>query len=233
MSAPVILSPVAPIHHDIVDRNISLTETLESLDHLCGCLVAFTALPVSHRPLRHDLSLSCQCAVAADHLIHIVAGDEIPIHLLAHLAPPRMLCLLYRINNIIYAETAIRNASVRSPINAYRSLLPCLETYCELVCIRIPSCSPTLRNNNLTTYCYSSITSIIEDELIISCCRSLDEALILHLRTEELEILRKIDNLFHCRSHEMLEIKLRFLTYQCLTISWSVCTCQDTLLAIF
>ena len=35
MASPCILFPMAPVHHDIVDRDISLAEAFESLDHLC------------------------------------------------------------------------------------------------------------------------------------------------------------------------------------------------------
>ena len=107
VSAPVFLSPVAPVHHDIIDRNIPLTEALESLDHLGRCLVAFTALPVSHSPFRHDRSLSRQRPVSADDLVHAVTRDEIPVHLLCHLAPPLMLRLLHRIHHIMDAKAAV------------------------------------------------------------------------------------------------------------------------------
>ena len=88
MSAPIILSPMAPVHDDVVNRDVSLTEAFKSLNHLGRSLVTLTALPVSHRPLRHDLRLSGKGTVTADDLVHIVAGDEVPVHLLAHLAPP-------------------------------------------------------------------------------------------------------------------------------------------------
>ena len=152
VSTPVILSPMAPVHHDIIDRNIPLTETLESLDHLGRCLVALTALPVSHSPFRHDRSLSCQCPVSADDLVHILTGYEIPVHLLCHLAPPLMLSLLCRINDIINAESAVRHPAVRLPLHLYRSLDASLEMNCELVCIRIPRRTPPFRNDGLAAH---------------------------------------------------------------------------------
>ena len=107
MASPGILFPMAPVHHDIIYRYIPLSEALQSLDHLGRCLVSFTALPVSHGPFRHDLGLSGQRAVSADDFIHIFSGYEVPVHLLSHLAPPLMLCLLDRIHDIIHAESVV------------------------------------------------------------------------------------------------------------------------------
>ena len=107
MASPCILFPMAPVHHDVIDRDIPLSEALESLDHLGRCLIPLAALPISHGPLRHNRGLSCQSTVTADDLVHVIASDEVPIHLLCHLAPPLMLSLLHRIHDIIRTQTAV------------------------------------------------------------------------------------------------------------------------------
>ena len=107
MSSPVILPPVTPVHYDVVDRDVPLAESLKSLDHFGRSLVAFAALPVTHSPFRHDRSLACESTITADHLIHIVACYEVPVHLLGHFAPPLMLGLLDRIDHIVGTETEI------------------------------------------------------------------------------------------------------------------------------
>ena len=107
MTAPCIFLPMTPVHHDIVNRNIPLSEPFKSLDHLSGCLVTFAALPVTHSPFRHDWSLSGESTISAYDLIKILSRNEIPIHLLRHLTPPAMLSLLYRIRSIINPESAI------------------------------------------------------------------------------------------------------------------------------
>ena len=107
MASPCILLPMTPVHHYIIYRYVSLSETLESLDHLCRCLVSLTALPVSHRPFRHYRGLTGKCSVTADDLVHVITRDEVPVHLLCHLAPPLMLSLLRRIDNIISTQTAV------------------------------------------------------------------------------------------------------------------------------
>ena len=88
MASPRILFPMAPVHHDIINREIPLAETCQSIDHFCRSLVTLTALPVSHCPFRHDRSLSCKGSVSADDFICIFTGDKIPVHLLGHLTPP-------------------------------------------------------------------------------------------------------------------------------------------------
>ena len=161
VASPCVLLPMAPIHHNIIYRYIPLSEAFQGLDHLSRCLIPFAALPVPHGPFRHDLGLSGKSSVSADHLVHVIACDEVPVHLLCHLAPPLMFSLLDRIHDIIYTQSAVRNISVRFPFHLNRCSLPCLKTDCELVRIRIPCCPPALRNDGLVTDCHACISCVI------------------------------------------------------------------------
>ena len=161
MASPCILLPVTPVHHDIVYRYVSLSEALQRLDHLGRCLIPLAALPVSHGPFRHYRSLSCKGTVSADDLVHIIAGDEVPVHLFCHLAPPLMLCLLDRIYNIVCTQTAVGHISIRFPLDFERSLLSCLKAYREFVCVWIPCSTPALWNDSISADLYGCIACIV------------------------------------------------------------------------
>ena len=104
--------------------------------------------------------------------------------------------------------------------------------YDKLICIRIPCSPPTLRHDFFIADGHCSITGIIETELIISGYGSLQFALICNLRAIELEIFRKIDDTCHFRSYKMLEINLRFLTYDRLAMGRNIGTCEDSFLSV-
>ena len=55
MTTPGIFRPVAPVEHNIINGNLTFTEFLQSIQYFFLRLITFAALPVSHRPLRHDL----------------------------------------------------------------------------------------------------------------------------------------------------------------------------------
>ena len=124
MTSPRIFFPMTPVHHDIIYRYISLSESFKGLNHLSGSFVTLAALPISHGPFWHHLSLSGKGAVAAYDLVHIFSRNEIPVHLLRHFAPPLMLGLLLRYSSIISTETAVRDSSIRLPFH----LESCLAT---------------------------------------------------------------------------------------------------------
>ena len=101
MTAPGIFLPVAPVKHNVVYRYVALAESAEGIEHFGGSLVALAALPVAHRPFGHNRRLAREFAVAANYSVHIVSGDEVPVHTVRHLAPPGLAVLPLRIHDII------------------------------------------------------------------------------------------------------------------------------------
>ena len=91
VAAPLVLSPVEPVQHDVVDGNLSAAELAEGTQQLLLCLVSLAALPETHRPFGHHGCLACQGSVTADYLVHCLAGHKVVVHLVLHLAPPRHL----------------------------------------------------------------------------------------------------------------------------------------------
>ena len=88
MASPRILLPVQPVDYDIVDRNLTFTEFFQGGENLLTRIVLLTALPVTHRPFRHNLGFTCQCTVAANHIVHIITINEIVVYLILHFTPP-------------------------------------------------------------------------------------------------------------------------------------------------
>ena len=87
MVAPFVYRPVLPVEYYIVKRYFSFAVLFDYTQKLILCGIALTALPESHRPLRHYRCLSGQGAVTADNIIHILSADEIVIYLISHLGP--------------------------------------------------------------------------------------------------------------------------------------------------
>ena len=87
MRTPLILGPVVPVLHDIVDRDMTLTELREGTLYLLGCLITLATLPEAQHPLGIEGGLTCQRTIAGNHLVEILASDEVIVHILSHLTP--------------------------------------------------------------------------------------------------------------------------------------------------
>ena len=87
MTAPLILGPVVPVLHNIVNGDMTLAELSQGTLNLTRGLVALTTLPEAKHPLRIERSLTCQRTIAADYLIEVLTSDEVIIHVLRHLTP--------------------------------------------------------------------------------------------------------------------------------------------------
>ena len=64
MGAPLVLSPVIPVLHNIIAGNLTLAELRQVFQNLVLSLVALTALPETQHPLRIDWCLARQGAIA-------------------------------------------------------------------------------------------------------------------------------------------------------------------------
>ena len=194
MASPLILLPVVPVLHNVVNRDMTLPELCQGARQFVGSLVAFTALPEAHHPLRIDGCLACQSAVTTDDLIHVLACNEVIIHVAAHLTPDAQLPLFLCCTRLSHTQTAITHAAIGLPLDAHRILLASLQGHSKLVRIGVPCCAPTLSHHFLAVDIDFNIACVIEDELVVARLGSLDGTLIHHLRTLQPEALGQVLN---------------------------------------
>ena len=147
---PLILRPVVPVLHDIVDRNVALAELSQRAFNFIGSLIALAALPEAQHPLGIEAGLSCQRAIAGNHLIEILACNEIIVHILGHLTPYRELLALCLVTRLSHTQTAVSLTTIRTPLYAQLHALALLQLCSKLIAIGVPSCAPTLGHNFLT-----------------------------------------------------------------------------------
>ena len=191
-TAPLVLLPIEPVLHDIVDRNLPFTELGERGLHLFLTVVFLTALPETKGPLGHHLCPSREKTVALDNLIIIISGDEVVVHLLVHLSPDRDTVLFLFALRLGYTQSAISHTTVGLPLDAQRRALALLQVYLKLIGIGIPSRAPALRHHQTSAHIHLDIAGIIEDETVFGRSGSLDVALIDHVGVAEVELLRQV-----------------------------------------
>ena len=194
VASPCIFGPIAPVLYDIIYRNLPVTELFQGTDKFSRSLVTLPALPVSHRPLRHDRRLSGQCTVSADYFIHIIACYEIIVQLFGHLAPPGLLALLFGSHRSQHPQSGIRYITIRFPFYFQRNPFACFQVDGEFIAVRIPGCTPSFRHYQFTVNVNLRIAGIVKDELEFAALRRFDTSFICHLRTHERETFRKIDH---------------------------------------
>ena len=190
MATPSILRPVEPVEHDVVDRNLTGTELTESRKQFVLAIVLLTALPIAHRPLRHDLCLAGQRTITADDFVHILACHEVIVDFRIHFTPPRLLVLFGK--RLHHTEATIRHIAIRQPFNLERHLLTAFQLARELITIWIPSRTPTFGHYQFAIDIHLHITGIVEDELVFTGFLRLDSSFIKHVSPLVRELLREI-----------------------------------------
>ena len=140
--APRVGTPVVPVHDDVVDRQLAVAEALECIENLALTLVALAALPEAEEPLRHDLRLAGESAIALDHLITVVACDEVIVKLLHHLAPETEFGLLLGKDRCQGTESAIGFTTIGGPFETELVALAGLHANGKLAGIGVPGGTP-------------------------------------------------------------------------------------------
>ena len=181
MATPGIFRPVAPVEHNIINRNLTFAEFPQNIQYFFLRLITFTALPVSHRPLRHDLRFPGQGAVSTDNLVHILTINKIIIDLILHFSPPRLFVLFFNRYRRQCTQTTIGYISVRSPFNFQWNAFTSLQIYGKLITIRVPSRTPTFGNHQFTVNIYLHVSCIIKDETEFSTLHRLYFSFVSHL----------------------------------------------------
>ena len=203
VASPSVFGPVVPVKHDVVNRNPAVAEPFQGTQHFGLRIVFLTALPIPHRPFRHNRRLARQRTVAADDLVHIVTRDKIIIQLLRHFAPPRLLALFFRVYRTVYTKSGIRYGSVGNPFHFERHTLSGFQIDRELIAVRVPRRTPTFRHYQFIIDIHLCITGIVQDELEFSAFRRFDRTFIRHLRTIKRKIFRQVWHLLFHPCHKV------------------------------
>ena len=66
---PTVLSPVLPVLHQDIDRQLLIAEAIGGLKNLVGRMETFAAVDITQRPSGHQGSDTSQFAVACDNLV--------------------------------------------------------------------------------------------------------------------------------------------------------------------
>ena len=220
---------------------MQVTELLHVVLDILAALIALTALPETEGPLRIKRSLAGKRTVTGNHLIEILTGDEIIVHIRRHLTPDAQLVLLCLRTRSCYAKSAVGNITIWLPLDTDRSLCALLDRSFKLIRVRVPCCTPALRNYQFAIDINLHVTGIIEDKLIEAVGRSLYITLIHHLGAIQCKTLWQVLNtaliglVANLRSlrHCILKVNAIFASNNLLTILIHISTCQLTFLSIF
>ena len=201
MTAPGVEFPVVPVLYDVIHRDMTLAELSQVALDVVRTLIALTALPEAQHPFRIERSLTRQRAITRNHLVEILACDEIVVHVLGHLTPNGKLSALLSTARLCNPQTTIGLTAIRPPLDAHLSLLALLQFSGELIAIGIPSRTPALRHYLLTVDIDLHIARIVEYELIelflafaFTTALWLDETLVSDGGTLQVEALGEVLN---------------------------------------
>ena len=219
---------------------MQVAELLHVVLDVLAALIALTALPETEGPLRIKRSLAGKRTVTGNHLIEILTGDEIIVHIRRHFTPDAQLVLLCLRTRSCYAKSAVGNITIWLPLDTDRSLYALLDWSFKLIRVRIPGCTPALRNYQFTVDINLHVTGIIEDKLIEAVGWSLHITLVHHLGTIQREALWQVLNtalvglVANLRSlrHCILKVNAIFASNNLLTVLVYISTCQLTFLTI-
>ena len=219
---------------------MQVAELLHVVLDVLAALIALTALPETEGPLRIKRSLAGKRTVTGNHLIEILTGDEIIVHIRRHFTPDAQLVLLCLRTRSCYAKTTVRNITIWLPLDTDRSLYALLDRSFKLIRVRIPGCTPALRHNQFAIDINLHVTGIIEDKLIEAVTWSFHITLIHHLGAIQRKALWQVLNtaliclVANLRSlrHCILKVNAIFASNNLLTILIHISTCQLTFLTI-
>ena len=166
MAAPLVLRPVVPVLYDIINRNMTLAELSQCFLYLTRSLVALTTLPEAQHPFRIEGCLTCQCTITRNHLVEVLTGNKVVVHITSHLTPDAQLTTLFLTTRLCHTKTTIGLAAIRFPLDTQLSLLAFCQLGGKLIGIGVPGCTPTLRNNLLAVDIHLHVTRIVKNKLI-------------------------------------------------------------------
>ena len=142
VGAPLGVFPVAPVHDDVVERQLALAVLLDHAYDLLGGLVALAALPESIGPARHHHRGAGQVAIARDHLVQIIPAHEIVVDRLADLGGQVQRVTVGPGHWIVVQQADI--AAVRVPFDADLVLLARRQGGAEVVVPGVPVLPPAV-----------------------------------------------------------------------------------------
>ena len=196
VAAPLVILPILPVLDDIVHRNVPLPEFRQGANQFILSRIPLPALPEAHDPLRHDRCLSGQRPIAMDHLVIVLAGNEIEIRLRLELRPESGLLLLLGRPVIRHAQAQIRSTAVRVPFNPDRGTFPGLQMFDELIAVRIPGRTPPAGHHFFSADFGLLEPGIILDKMVVTLMWCFQPALIDHLRALQRDLRQVPDGPF-------------------------------------
>ena len=144
MRTPLRVLPVTPILHDVVDRKLERPVLLEDIDDLVLRLIALAALPVAIGPFGHHLGLTGEVAIAGDHVVQVVAADEIVIDGVRHIGMQRQFVALLVGQRIDVEETQI--TAFRNPLRVEGDGHAHLHRQVEIAIPALPTLAPAVHD---------------------------------------------------------------------------------------
>ena len=188
VASPLVVFPVLPVLDDVVDRDVATAQLSQRFHQLLLRGIALAALPETQHPLGHDGGLAGQRAVAVDHVVVAGARDEIEVRLRFEFTPEADARFLVGILQRGHAQADVRHAAIRLPLDADRGLHALLQVYGELVAVRVPGRPPAARHDFLRAHDRPLEACIILDEMVICRLGSLQETLVNHFRSVEVNV---------------------------------------------
>jgi len=212
MASPLVLFPVKPVEDDIVEGDPAFAELLDHRQNLLLRGVALPALPQSQTPFGHEGRPAGEDAVAADHLIEVLAMDEIIVDLIAHLRPEgEGIGRCFPVRGQIFQPDVPAHMD---PLNADLMATALLHGQPRQGRPGQPVL-PVVIGHQLAVQPHSGIAGGVESELELPALRGLDPAAVAHTGDIFLKAVGKgivdIDELmfdarFHTRSVKILKI---------------------------
>ena len=247
MAAPLVLRPVVPVLYDIINRNMTLAELSQCFLYLTRSLVALTTLPEAQHPLRIEGCLTCQCTITRNHVVEVLTGNEVVVHITSHLTPDAQLTTLFLTTRLCHTKTTIGLAAIRFPLDTQLSLLAFCQLGGKLIGIGVPGCTPTFRNDLLAVDIHLHVTRIVKNKLIelllafaLATALRLDKAFVGDIGTLQVKTFGEIlDAAIVCLNgylrggrETIFIIDGIFVTNQFLAILINIGTCQMTFFSL-
>ena len=163
MAAPVVLSPVEPVLHDVVERDAEAAILADDAHQLVLRVVALPALPEAIGPFGHHRRLAGERPVAGDDAIHRVRGDDIIVDRAARLGRHPQRIAVGRRKRVVVEERDI--AGVRLPFDPDVDGLARGHRQIEVMIPGVPVLPPAVENQ-LPVRVELEIARCVELELV-------------------------------------------------------------------
>ncbi len=240
VTTPRVDGPVVPVLYDVVHWDMEVAELLEVALDVLAALITLTALPETEHPLGIDGSLAGEGAVTADHLVGVLTGDEVVVHVGRHLAPDAQLVLLSLRAWSGNTQTAVGHVTIGLPFDADGGLHTLADGSLKLIGVGVPCRTPTLGYHELAVDVNLHVAGIVEDKLVETVGGCLNISLVHHLGTVQGKALGQVLDAavvglpakLGSLGHGILEVDAVLATHNLLSVLIYICTRELSCLAV-